>query len=60
MQHSAETGDLDIRSSEQLSGALDTSQLTVGEIAAAADIVFGPGKSLSSRNHVRDSSYGIG
>ena len=33
VQHSAETGELDSRSSEQLSAALETARLTVGEVA---------------------------
>ena len=58
VQHSAETGDLDSRSSEQLAGALDTSRLTVGEIAAAADIVSVP--RAATVVDVRRASLGSG
>lgn len=40
--HSVETGDLDARSSEQLSGALEMSQATVGDITTSTRLVTVP------------------
>jgi CBS domain containing-hemolysin-like protein len=40
--HSAETGDLDARSSEQLSGALETSQATLDDLTSSSSLVGVP------------------
>ena len=42
VQHSAETGDLDERSSEQLAGALEMSRTTLADLAGPGDLVCVP------------------